>query len=143
MVDAMRVRAKLAALRSYRDELRTIGPDDLTPQARFSRRYLVQAGIQVCIDLANHLIASSGWRTATDFRDTFGRMVEHHVVDAALGERLQAMVGMRNRLVYLVDDVDDGLVARVAADDLGDWDAFANAFARYVDSEEPPGRDER
>jgi uncharacterized protein YutE (UPF0331/DUF86 family) len=39
------------------------------------------------------------------------------------------MVGMRNRLVYLHDEIDDELVARAAAEELGDWDAFARAIA--------------
>lgn len=132
MVDPARVRDKLAALRAYRDELRSIGADDRQASARFSRRYLVQAGIQVCIDLANHLIASEGWRTATEFREAFVRLAEHGVIDADLSTRLQAMVGMRNRLVHLYDEVDDTLVARVVDENLGDWDAFARAFARHV-----------
>ena len=134
MVDLDRVRDKLAALTTYRDELRSIDADDGRPTARFSRRYLVQAGIQVCIDLSNHLVASEGWRTATDFRDAFSRLAEHGVIDPGLSGRLQAMVGMRNRLVHLYDDVDDAQVARVVDEDLGDWDAFARAFAGYLSS---------
>ena len=122
MADLGRVRDKLAALSAYREELRCIDADDERSTARFSRRYLVQAGIQVCIDLANHLVASEGWRTATDFRDAFTRLAEH-------GARLRAMVGMRNRLVHLYDDVDDAPVARVVDENFGDRDAFARAFA--------------
>ena len=136
MVDPDRVRDKLAALTAYRDELRSIEPEDDRPTARFSRRYLVQAGIQVCIDLANHLIASEGWRTATEFREAFVRLTEHGVIDTELSGRLQVMVGMRNRLVHLYDEVDDALVARVVEEDLGDRDAFARAFAAYLTDEE-------
>jgi hypothetical protein len=45
------------------------------------------------------------------------------------------MVGMRNRLVHLYDDVDDALVAHAAGEELGDWDAFARAIASYVEAE--------
>ncbi len=40
-------------------------------QEAFAGRYLVQAAAQVCIDLANHLISSEGWRVPSDFRDAF------------------------------------------------------------------------
>lgn len=137
MVDPMRVRAKLAALREYRGQLEHIAADRDDPIARYSRRYLVQAGIQICLDLANHLIADAGWQTVTEFRDAFTRLEDHGVIDAELAGRLRAMVGMRNRLVHLYDDVDDALVARAAAEDLGDWDAFARAVAEYLEADHP------
>lgn len=140
MVDEARVRTKLALLRSYRDELRALEGPDATEERVFARRYLVQAGIQLCIDLANHVIASSGWATAVDFRDAFERLEEHGVLDAQLARRLREMVGMRNRLVHLYDEVDDGLIARAAAEDLGDWSAFAQAVAGLLDEPGPDGR---
>lgn len=136
MVDPNRVRAKLVALRSYRDQLRSMtseGPQ--SDEQRFARRYLVQAGAQVCIDLANHVIASSGWPTATEFRASFTRLEEHELLSPDLADRLRAMVGIRNRLVHLYDEVDDALVARAAIEDLEDWDAFARVVAGLLDGE--------
>lgn len=141
MVDPMRVRAKLTALREYRDALEHLASDRSDPIARYSRRYLVQAGIQVCLDLANHLIADAGWPTVTEFRDTFTRLEEHDVIDDELARRLRAMVGMRNRLVLLYDEVDDELVSRAAVEELGDWDAFARAITAYIEAEGSDGDD--
>lgn len=129
MVDVPRVRTKLALLRSYRDQLRGLAGRAATEDVRYARRYLVQAGVQICIDLANHVIASSGWATAVDFRDAFTRLEEHGLLDDGLAKRLRAMTGMRNRLVHLYDDVDDDLVARAAEEDLQDWSTFAQVIA--------------
>lgn len=130
MVDVERVRDKLALLRTYRAALRALPRE---PDAdRYARRYLVQSGIQVCIDLANHLIASEGLATATDFRTAFVRLTEHGVIDDPLSTRLQSMVGMRNLLVHAYEVIDDALVAQTVEGDLDDWDAFARAIAAYA-----------
>lgn len=142
MVDPMRVRAKLAVLGEYRDQLRRLDPTRDDALARYSRRYLVQAGVQVCLDLANHVVADAGWKTVAELREAFTRLEEHDVIDAELAHRLRAMVGMRNRLVHLYDDVDDALVAHAAAAELGDWDAFARAIASYVEAETADGDDD-
>lgn len=134
MVDPTRVRTKLVALHRYRDTLGTLQEAGDDPVTRYSRRYLVQAGIQVCLDVANHLIADAGWEPVGEFRDAFTRLEEHGVINAEVAERLRAMVGMRNRLVHLYDEVDDMLVARAAREELGDWDAFARAVAAYLDT---------
>lgn len=133
----MRVRAKLTALRDYRDELERLASSLDDAPTRYSRRYLLQAGIQVCIDVANHLIASAGWEPVSQFRESFTRLEQHDVIDGDLAARLRAMVGMRNRLVHLYDPVDDDLVARAAATQLGDWDAFARDVTRYLVADGP------
>jgi len=140
VVDPNRVRAKLATLRAYAHQLRTMTTEEEPSDAlRYARRYLVQAGAQVCIDLANHVIASAGWPTATEFRESFTRLEEHGVLDAELAGRLRDMAGIRNRLVHLYDEVDDALVARAAAENLADWDAFARAVAGLLAAEETDG----
>lgn len=136
MVDPARVRTKLAALMTYRDEL--LGLSQMDEQQylsahRFQGRYLVQAAAQVCIDVANHIIASEGWTPATELRQAFERLGEHDVLDPALVERLQDLTGLRNRLVHLYDDVDDRRVQQAIKDRLDDLDAFAAAVARLMD----------
>ncbi len=69
MVDPDRVRRLLQALRTYRDALAVRGAmhiDDYVGAEAFAGRYLVQAAAQVRIDIANHLVASEGWRVPAD-----------------------------------------------------------------------------
>lgn len=132
MVDAARVRAKLAALGRYLSRLRylsAVAPDDYVADHAYEGRYLVQASAQTCIDLANHLIASEGWVPAMEFREAFTRLGEHGVLDADLVTRMQTLAGLRNRLVHLYDEVDDRLVHHALVDGLADLDAFAVALA--------------
>jgi uncharacterized protein YutE (UPF0331/DUF86 family) len=94
----------------------------------------VQTYARICIDLANHLIASAGWPAARDQRDAFARLAEHGVLDPSLAERLQALAGLRNRLVHLYDDIDDARVQQALGAGLSDLDGFARSVARRLTS---------
>lgn len=135
MVDPDRVRRLLATLDHYRRHLARLGDlplEQYLEEQVFAGRYLVQAAAQTCIDVANHLIASEGWRVPADYRDAFTVLEEEDVVDADLAARLRALAGLRNRLVHLYDDIDDRLVHTFLEERLGDLEAFAAAVARLV-----------
>jgi len=142
VVDPSRVQRKLTALARYRDELEPLGAlasnQYLEGDHAFAGRYLVQASAQVCIDLANHVIASSGWRTAKDFRDAFTVLEENGVLEAGLASRLRKLAGLRNLLVHGYEDIDDSLVHQSLGRDLDDLNAFAQAIAALVEREEHP-----
>lgn len=132
MVDPRRVRAKLMVLERYAARLGAMATEVGDDTRVFARRYLVQGAIQICIDIANHLIASEGWVPARDFREAFTRLEEHGVLDAGLAGRLRDATGLRNRLVHLYDDVDDAALARDAREGIADFDAFARAIAQRL-----------
>jgi len=135
MVDADRLGRLLDELGRYRahlEVLRDVAAHDYRGDRAFAGRYLVQASAQVCIDAANHVIASSGWRTPADFRDAFNVLEENGVVDGPLAERMRALAGLRNRLVHVYEGVDDRIVHESLAEGLGDLDAFSRAIARLA-----------
>ncbi len=132
MVDPARVRRLLAGLDEYRKRLaalRDLDPGEYRDDRAYAGRYLVQASAQACIDLANHAIASSGWRAPTDFRDAFTVLEEEGAIDGDLADRMRTLAGMRNRLVHVYDDVDDSLVQESLTEGLQDLSRFAKAIA--------------
>lgn len=136
MVDPARVRRLLESLQANRGRLAELGDlprDRYVDEQRFAGRYLVQASAQICIDVANHLISSEGWRVPRDFRDAFTVLEERGVLDAGLADRLRALTGLRNRLVHLYEEVDDGLVHQAIRQGLDDLDAFARSVAEFVE----------
>jgi uncharacterized protein YutE (UPF0331/DUF86 family) len=136
MVDPDRVRRLLEALADYSRQLADLRDLDLgtyVAQHALAGRYLVQASAQACIDIANHVIASSGWRSPRDFRDAFTVLEENEALEAALAERLRSLAGLRNRLVHLYEEVDDELVHKALPEGLSDLDAYAKAIARLLD----------
>lgn len=128
MVDQDRVRRLLTMLERYRALLAQDEPDP------FRRRHLVQTAAQICIDLANHVIASDGHRVPRDYGDAFRVLAEVGVLDTGLADRLVALAGARNLIVHLYAEVDDDRLARTVRDGgLDDLDAFARRIAGLVD----------
>jgi uncharacterized protein YutE (UPF0331/DUF86 family) len=135
MVDLDRVQHRLELLAGYQRELRRlleVPVAQYLSEQVYAGRYLVQVAAQSCIDLANHLIASEGWRAPRDFGDSFTVLSERGVLDPELAGRLRGMAGMRNRLVHVYDEIDDVRVREAIVAGLPDLDAFAVAVARLV-----------
>lgn len=136
MVDPGRLRRLLEALGEYRtqlERLRDVPVAEYRGERAYAGRYLVQATAQVCIDMANHVIASSGWRVPADFRDAFTVLEERAVIEPDLAERMRALAGLRNRLVHVYEKVDDQIVHASLGDGLEDLGSFSQAIARLVE----------
>lgn len=138
MVDPDRARQLLDTIAAYRDqlaELAELPPERYRGRDAIAGRYLVQVAAQACIDLANHVIASAGWRVPHDYADAFTVLEENGVLEDKLAERLRALARLRNLLVHVYADVDDSAVHRSLAEGLSDLDAFAQSIAKLVDTE--------
>ena len=77
--------------------------------------------------MANHVIASEGYRAPADYADAFRSLHQAGVLGADLAERLEGMARFRNLLVHQYDDVDDRRVHGIMRQDLEDLDRFAAA----------------
>ncbi len=123
MVDQDRVRRLLGMLERYRTLLAGDAPDP------YRRRHLVQTAAQICIDLANHVIASDGLRVPKDYGDAFRVLAEAGVLDPGLAEHMVSLAGARNLIVHLYAEVDDERLARAVRE--GGLDSLS-AFAARV-----------
>ncbi|MGI9119189.1 MAG: type VII toxin-antitoxin system HepT family RNase toxin [Acidimicrobiales bacterium] len=127
MVDEDRVRRLLTMLERYRSLLAEDNPDP------YRRRHLVQTAAQICIDLANHVIAADGHRVPRDDGDAFRVLAEVGVLDDGLADRMVALAGARNLIVHIYAEVDDERLARVIRDGgCDDLSAFAARVAALV-----------
>jgi uncharacterized protein YutE (UPF0331/DUF86 family) len=48
----------------------------------------IQVAVEVCLDLAHHLIADRGWATPTSYRQAFDLLARHTVIEAELATKL-------------------------------------------------------
>lgn len=127
MVDEDRVRRLLTMLERYRSLLAEDNPDP------YRRRHLVQTAAQICIDLANHVIAADGHRVPRDYGDAFRVLAEVGVLDEGLADRMVALAGARNLIVHLYVEVDDDRLARAIREGgRDDLSAFATRVAALV-----------
>ena len=86
------------------------------------------------IDVANHVIAAEGLRTAKTYRDAFAVLSGRGVIEASLARRLGAWAGLRNVLVHLYLDIDHGLVHDALTSELGDLSEFATRLRGWLET---------
>jgi len=95
-------------------------------------KYYLQVAVECCIDAANHLIASQNWRVPKNHADSFAVLAENDVISAEFQRTARQMVGMRNRLVHLYWEVDDGTVYSTLQNNLEDFERFKLAVYAYL-----------
>ena len=103
-----------------------------------SAKYYLQASIECCLDVANHIIAAERFRAPKDYADSFKVLEENGIVTAEYGARLRQMAKFRNRLVHLYGDIDDAYVYGFISKDLQDIASFKTVIAAKVLSQAAP-----
>ena len=135
MVDPAKLDQMLTNLRKYLALLRRLGT---VPREVFlgdqdkigNAKYHLVIAAECCIDIANHVIASEGYRFPRDNADSFAVLVDEGILPAESREPLRAMARFRNRLVHLYWDVDDTRIHEYVISGLADIESFANTIAR-------------
>jgi uncharacterized protein YutE (UPF0331/DUF86 family) len=134
MVDKPKLDQMLSNLRSYLKVLKELAA--VPKQAFLSNRdkvgnakYHFVIAIECCIDVANHIIASEGYRIPKDNADSLVVLIEEGVLSSSKEESYRAMAAFRNRLVHLYWDVDDERVYDYLGDSVGDMESFARSIA--------------
>lgn len=130
MVDAPSIESRLerlGALLAELDEIHGGGREtwDADLRLRLATERALQLSIQVCIDVAGHLVAELDLPMPSDYRGLFPELAATGL-DPALAERLGAATGLRNVLVHDYLDLDENVVwgALGLLDDLRAFAAF-------------------
>lgn len=132
MVDPRKVRSLLGRLAERSEELSRYGerePDAYLADREgiLASKYLLINVIEDALAVANHVIASEGYRSPGDYADSFRVLGEQGLLAHDLAERLSAAAGFRNLLVHEYARIDDGRVHAFIAEGLDDLEAFAAA----------------
>ena len=80
---------------------------------------------EISIDLANMLIRQQHLGVPTESRDSFTILQRGRLIEPALSEKLQRMIGFRNVAVHQYRELDPDIVISVIDQDLDDLLAFA------------------
>ena len=135
MVDPGRLRSLLDRLGEELEHLRRLAamaPEELLadPDRLAGVKYRFVVAIEICIDAAQHVIASEGFRAPFDFADAFAVLGEAGVLPSQQVPALQEMARFRNLLVHGYQRVDDRRVLGILGSRLEDLDAFRAHIAR-------------
>jgi len=90
--------------------------------------------VQICADLASHVIADEGWAPAKNLPQSFGILAEHGILDAATAAAMGRAVGLRNVVAHGYGRVDAAMVHSASSTGLDDLDAFAAQLAAWTAS---------
>lgn len=97
-----------------------------------SAKHLLQVSIECCLDIAHHIVADEGYRTAKDYYDSFVVLNEEGILPSSFMPVLRKIVSFRNRLVHLYWDVDDATVFDILQQNLGDFNTFVSHILSFI-----------
>jgi uncharacterized protein YutE (UPF0331/DUF86 family) len=137
MVDRDLVLRRLALLEAYLGQLAPYrGIDVDAYRADWKTQRIVERtlhlAIEVCMDVADHLVADRRLRMPETGAEAFEILAEAGVLPAPLATALASMVGFRNILVHDYTRLDPAIVVRVLGSDLSDIERFREAVQPLV-----------
>jgi uncharacterized protein YutE (UPF0331/DUF86 family) len=137
MVDANVVSEKLKqlALRIAKvRENRPAYPEDLTVGSNtldvLSFNLLV--AVQLCLDLATHLISDEGWEPAATAGEAFERLEQRGVITKGTAHSLRRAVGLRNVVAHDYSGIEPGRIHAAAMTGLNDLERFAAELSAWI-----------
>lgn len=90
--------------------------------------------VQVCVDLATHLIVDLPLQPPSTMGEAFDRLATAGVLDDALALRMKKAVGFRNIAVHAYESIDWDIVFAIATSHLQDFRDFARVVASRLDA---------
>jgi len=137
MVSADLVAAKLVELAARLAQVRrhvptTVGELASSADALDLVSFNLMLAVQICADIASHIIADEGWPPARSLAEGFERLKEQSVIDEAVAAALRRAVGLRNTVAHGYSAVDVDSIHRAATVGARDLDTFASQVSTWV-----------
>ncbi len=137
MVDKDLILRKLADLETYSNQVKeyvAISLEDYKSDWKTQRivERTLQMAIEVCVDIANHIIADKGFRVPTTYADGFRILEENKILGDTLCRNLTDMCKFRNILVHEYDKVDPCIVVSILKNHLQDFDHYKSAVLKCL-----------
>lgn len=139
MIDDVLILRKLSELDTYRkqiDEYCDIGVDAYKANWKTQRivERTLQLMIELCTDVANHIISEKELPVPTSYADTFEILNQSGLMTNDLAESMVRTARFRNILVRQYTEIDATIVVNILRDNLRDFTAFRNEISALVKS---------
>ena len=137
MVDKTLLLRKLAELEEYFVQ---IGEYSNISVDRYSKNWktqriverTLQMMIEICVDIASHIVSDEGFRVPKSYADTFKVLHENNIIKKDLFDRMELMAKFRNLLVHQYDRIDSGIVVKILNTRLDDFLLYKDAIIRLL-----------
>jgi len=137
MVDMALVLRKLASLADYRRQIAEYSSitveeyrSDWKTQRIVDRT--LQMMIELCADIAGHVIADNRLRTPETYADNFRVLGENDILAPELVAVMEKMTKFRNVVVHQYEEVDAEIVVLVLRKHLDDFTLFSDAVVKHI-----------
>ena len=137
MVDKTLLLRKLAELEEYFVQ---IGEYSNISVDRYSKNWktqriverTLQMMIEICVDIASHIVSDEGFRVPKSYADTFKVLYEKKIIETELFETMERMAKFRNILVHQYDKVDSEIVVNILNTHLGGFSLYKDAIINLL-----------
>ncbi|MEX5215114.1 MAG: DUF86 domain-containing protein [Nitrospiraceae bacterium] len=138
-MDRELVEAKLESLRRCIERITTKAPASAESLARDPDLQDIialnlQRAVQLCVDLAAHVIADTQARVPSTMADNFDILRDLKIISSTLADRMTKAVGFRNIAVHSYQDIDWAIVFQICRNNLNDFQQFAQAVTARLES---------
>ncbi len=93
--------------------------------------------VQLCADIASHIISDQGWPAARTLGDGFDKLNENGVIRTETAVSMSRAAGFRNVVAHGYAGIDVDIVFQAANAGLGDLRTFAQEVSQWI-QENPP-----
>ena len=137
MVDKTLILRKLAELEEYLGQIKeyasmTVNRYSKDWKAQRVVERTLQMMIEICADIAGHIISDKGYRVPATYADTFRVLYENGILNKDLFETMEKMAKFRNIIVHHYDKVDTEIVIGILKKDLKDFSAYKDAIINLL-----------
>jgi len=137
VVDNALILRKLAELEEYLGQVKeyaSITVDRYSKDWKAQRivERTLQMMIEICTDVAGHIISDKGYRVPATYADTFRVLYENDMLNKGLFETMEKIAKFRNIIVHHYGKIDAEIVVGILKKDLNDFSAFKDAIINIL-----------
>jgi uncharacterized protein YutE (UPF0331/DUF86 family) len=92
----------------------------------------LQILIELCMDIANHIISDGKMRLPAGYADIFKVLMENRIIDKRLWGRMERMAKFRNVVVHQYEKIDPAIVVSILHKNLTDFEKYQKAITKFL-----------
>lgn len=137
MVDKTLILRKLAELEEYLGQIRefsSVSAEKYSGDWKTRRivERTLQIMIELCIDVAGHIISDRSLRVPVSYADTFKSLMEAGLITPQISDIMDKMAKFRNIVVHQYEKVDTEIVIMILRKHLDDFLVFRDAVLQIL-----------
>ena len=122
---------------SFLKQMKTLSPEQFVESYKDiqAAKYSLLEIMEACIDIANQIISTKGFRRAEEYSEMFKVLKEEGVIGKDLATKLEDMARFRNLLVHRYGEVDNRRVLEIIKHNLKDIEEFEKEIEKFIKEE--------